>query len=71
MAGHVGTQDVSFVSSVSHCRQAGRAKVKETLPSVEHGDVVSVKIVLARPHAKYAIGASKEGRLFVVQVTRN
>lgn len=36
--------------------------------ALEPGETISAKMVLAKPAAKWAVAASKDGRLFVVQV---
>jgi len=35
---------------------------------LEPGETISAKVVLAKPGAKWAVAASEDGRLFVVQV---
>lgn len=35
---------------------------------LDPGETISVKVLLAKPDAKWAVAASKDGRLFVVQV---
>lgn len=39
------------------------------MASLDPGEKVSVKIVLAKPDGKHAVAASTDGRVFVVQVT--
>lgn len=38
---------------------------------LQPGDPVRVKVVLAKPNEKWAVAASAEGRLFVLQVRNN
>lgn len=38
------------------------------MASLHPGESVKVKIVLAKPDSKWAVAASAEGRLFLVQV---
>lgn len=35
---------------------------------LEPGEVVSARIILAKPDSRWAVASSKDGRLFVVQV---
>lgn len=58
---------------ILHCQlvsyQAGRSKKRRAMASLDPGEEVSVKIVLAKPDAKYAVASSADGRVFVVQVS--
>lgn len=49
-------------------RQAGRSKRQRAMVALEPGDTISANVVLAKPEAKWAVAASKDGRLLVVQV---
>eukprot|EP00903_Cladosiphon_okamuranus_P010099 g9564.t2 len=48
--------------------KAGRSKRLRAMVALEPGETVSAKVVLAKPAAKWAVAASKDGRLFVMQV---
>lgn len=48
--------------------QAGRSKHRKAVVSLDPGESVSAKVVLAKPDSQWAVAASNGGQLFLVQV---